>query len=57
MTNGKTSKQVGAYKNNELIMVFPSVGEARRQGFCGSSVEKCCNGKRKTHKGYTWKYI
>ena len=53
----KCSKQVGAFKNNELVMSFQSTAEAGRQGFCQTSVAACCNGKRKTHKGFTWKYI
>ena len=51
------SKQVGAFKNGELVMTFPSTAEAGRQGFDICSVSMCCNGKRKTHKGYTWKYL
>lgn len=51
------SKQVGAFKNNELVFVFPSTREAGRQGFDCGSVSKCCNGKMKTYKGYTWKYL
>ena len=31
--NPKRSKQVGAFKYGELVMVFPSSGEAQRQGF------------------------
>ena len=50
-------KQVGAFKNGELIFTFPSSNEAGRNGFKQSAVSDCCNGKRKTHKGYTWKYI
>ena len=57
MTNGKLSKQVGAFKDGELVMAFPSAREAGRQGFCKSSVVYCCNGKRKTHKGFEWKYL
>ena len=57
MTNGKTSKPVGAFKDGELVFTFPSAREAGRQGFCKSAVVSCCNGKRKTHKGFTWKYI
>ena len=53
----KCSKQVGAFKNNELVMSFKSTAEAGRQGFFQTSVAACCNGKRKTHKGFTWKYI
>lgn len=51
------SKQVGAFKNGELVMTFPSANEARRNGFNLGAIVMCCNGKRKTHKGFTWKYI
>ena len=58
LTNGKLSKSVGAYnKNGELIMVFPSTAEAGRQGFKHSNIVSCCNGKRKTHRGFEWRYI
>ena len=51
-------KQVGAFNNNgELVMTFTSTNEAGRQGFNQGSVSSCCNGKRKTHKGFSWKYI
>lgn len=49
------SKQVGAFKNGELIFTFPSTVEARRNGF--NSVSACCRGEQKTHKGYTWRYL
>lgn len=55
--NPKRSKQVCAYKNGELVMVFPSTAEASRNGFQHSHIADCCNGKRKTHRGYTWKYL
>lgn len=55
--NTKRSKQVGAFKDGELVMTFPSTNEAGRQGFCQVSVSDCCNGKLKTHKGYTWRYL
>ena len=51
------SKQVGAFKNGELVMAFSSTNDAGRNGFDQSSVSRCCNGKRKTHNGYEWKYI
>ena len=50
-------KQVAAYKDGKLVMTFLSTREARRQGFNQGNISECCNGKRKTHKGYTWKYI
>lgn len=52
------SKQVGAFnKNGELVMTFKSTIEAQRQGFECGCISKCCNGKLKHHKGYTWKYL
>ena len=56
-TNGVRSKAVGAFKDGELIMVFPSTSECGRQGFNQSTVAACCRGERKTHKGYSWKYL
>ena len=56
-TNRNRSKSVGAFKDGELIMVFPSTMEAKRQGFSQGNVAACCRGERNTHKGYTWKYI
>ena len=53
----KISKQVGAFKDSNLVMVFSSTMDAGRNGFEHSHIVDCCNGKRKTHKGYTWKYL
>ena len=60
--NGKISKQVGAFKNDELIMTFPSIQEAGRQGFCQVAVSACCRNcynrpGNNVYKGYIWKYI
>ena len=56
--NGKTSKPVGAFnKNGELVLSFPSIMEAQRNGFNIGNISECCNGKRKTHKGFEWRYI
>lgn len=51
------SKQVGAFQNDELIMSFSSTNEAEMLGFNHSHISDCCNGNRKTHKGFQWKYI
>ena len=50
-------KQVGAFKDGELVMIFPSTQECGRNGYNQGSVASCCRGERKTHKGYTWKYL
>ena len=51
------SKQVGAFKDGELVMKFQSSVEAVRNGFTKRSVSACCRGERKTHKGFQWRYI
>lgn len=56
-TNGVRSKQVGAFRNNELVMKFPSTAECGRQGFNQGNVAACCRGELKTYKGFEWRYI
>ena len=60
--NTNRSKQVGAYKNGKLVMVFPSTIEAQRQGFNSGNVSSCCRNcyhrpGNNVYKGFTWKYI
>ena len=57
ITNGKKSKKVLQFTlNGELIREWPSAAECGRNGFCQGAVADCCNGKRKTHKGFRWMY-
>lgn len=56
------SKQVGAFKDGKLIMIFKSTNEAGRNGFDKSAVAKCCMNcfnreGNNVYKGYTWKYL
>lgn len=56
------SKQVGAFKNGELILSFSSIAEADRNGFKQGNVSKCCRNcfnreGNNVYKGYTWKCI
>ena len=58
----KLSKQVGAFKNDELILSFPSTTEAQRQGFNIVAVSSCCRNcyirpGNNVYKGYTWRFI
>ena len=55
--NPKLSKSVGAYKDGELLMTFLSTKEAHRNGFDSGHISACCRGKKKTHKGFEWRYI
>lgn len=56
-TNGKCSKTIlQLTKNGELVREWTSINEANRNGFDQSNICNCCQGKRKTHKGYIWRY-
>ena len=51
----KTVSQIAL--TGEIIRTFTNVNEfSRKNGFNESSIIKCCRGKRKTHKGFMWKY-
>lgn len=52
------SKPVCQYdKNNTLVAIYNGAREAARiAGFSQSSITLCCQGKRKTHHGFIWKY-
>ena len=42
-------------KTGETIS-FPSMSEAGKRGFSLADISECCNGKRRKHKGYAWRY-
>lgn len=42
--------------NGNILKIFRSFKEAKRNGFNMADIYLCCQGKRKTHKGYKWKY-
>ncbi len=58
----KKSKAVQALdKDDNVVMEFPSLMEAQRQGFKGSAVSECCRNCYSTHKGniykgFIWRY-
>ena len=58
MTNGKLSKRVLQLSlSGELIREWESTREIERQlGYSHFRISDCCLGKRKTYKGYIWKY-
>lgn len=52
------SKKVIQYTlNGELLKIWDSINECGRNGFSQGNIFACCRGKRKTHKGYIWKYL
>ena len=51
------SRRVAQYTTDgKLIRIFDSISETGRCGFNYACVGKCVIGKRKTHKGFIWKY-
>ena len=53
-------KQVGRFTlDGRLLNTYPNVLSTRLDGYCHQSVYECCTGKgrRKTHKGFIWKYL
>lgn len=51
------SKTVLQYDlNGNLIKEWKSINECGRNGFNQGDICKCCNGKRKTAKGFIWVY-
>ena len=57
LTNGKLSKKVLQLSlDGELIREYESIMECARNGFNQGHVCECCNGKRKTHKGFKFMY-
>lgn len=43
---------------NKIVKMWESAREADRQGgFDFKNISQCCNGKRKTHKGYKWMFL
>jgi hypothetical protein len=53
----KLSKAViGINVSTSETIKFKSMQEAQRNGFHSGQISKCCNGKRKTHKGYMWEF-
>ena len=56
-TNGKHSKPVLQFTlDGKFVREWPSAMECGRNGFITSCVIRCCNGERKSHKGFIWRY-
>ena len=62
INNPKRSKAVGAFKDGELVMTFPSANEAGRNGFNQCAVAACCRNcylreGNNIFNGFVWRYI
>ena len=52
----KYSKPILQHKEGVVIKEWDSIADAGRAGFTSSQICLCCQGKRKSHKGFQWKY-
>lgn len=52
----KNIKAVVCLLNGDIVKEYKSARDAEKDGFANQLIAKCCRGKRKTHKGYEWKY-
>ena len=57
--SGKTrSKKVIGYSLTDTkVIILQSTKQAKKFGFNQGCICECCNGKRKSHKGYKWFYL
>lgn len=57
-THQKCCKQVKQMTlDGQIITIWPSISEAGKNGFNQCNISLCCNGIKKTHKGYLWAFV
>lgn len=47
---------IGINEKRGDILFYPTMCDARKDGFLQSMISECCNGNRKHHHGYKWMY-
>ena len=56
-SNHPRARAVIGFKINGCgIKYYKYIRESEKDGFIHSAISKCCEGKRKSHKGYVWYY-
>lgn len=54
----RLARKVEQIKDGKVVATFCSIAECERQtGINHRPISACCLGKRKTHKGYEWRFI
>lgn len=55
--NEKCSKKILQFTlDDEFVREWSSIAECSRNGYDGANICYCCQGKRKSHKGFKWCY-
>ncbi len=56
--NRKHGKKVVATEiQTGKIIIFDCLNDCKQYGFLAGEVSRCCNGKRKTHRGYWFRFM
>jgi len=50
-------RKIARIKNGEIIAIYNSISDIKKEGYNDCCVYWACNGKHKTHAGFEWKYI
>lgn len=54
--NHPKARKIFQIKDEKIIAEYETIAEALLLGFDHSKIVFCCQGKRKSHKGYQWRY-
>lgn len=54
--NHPKARKIYKIKDKKIIAKYETITEASLLGFQHSKIVLCCQGKRKSHKGYQWRY-
>ena len=57
MRNAKTLKPVICLKDDQIIKIYDAMHDVMKDGFYVQNVCKCCKGRYKSHKGFSWMYL
>lgn len=52
-----SDRKIAKMKDGEILAIYDSISDVKKAGYNDSCVYWVCNGKRKTHAGFEWKYL
>lgn len=56
VAKAQSKKVIGYSTTTTKVIILQSINQAKKFGFNTGHICDCCNGKRKSHKGYIFKY-
>ena len=55
--NPNNKKVLGYSLTDTKVIILQSIRQSKKFGFDPAAICNCCNGKRKSHKGFEWFYL